>query len=98
MEHSSAISVFTFKNHSRWTHKPVSELFATTMYTHTGEIIRIAFQSNDKEILKLCDSHITMLCTNNRNKPMEQWVQNRAVEINRFSQPSFVHSQDMIPD
>ena len=37
--------------------QPRAELFAATMNTHTGEIVRRAFQSSHKERVKLCDSH-----------------------------------------
>ena len=39
--------------------QPRAELFAATMNTHTGEIVRRAFQSNHKERVKLCDSQVT---------------------------------------
>ena len=81
--------------------QPRAELFAATMNTHTGEIVRRAFQSNHKERVKLCDSQVTLFWINNQDKPVKQWVQNRVVEIKRFTQPSewmFVHSQDMIAD
>ena len=38
---------------------------------------------------------------NNLKKPVKQWVRNRVVEINRFTQPKdcmFVRSEDMIAD
>ena len=37
--------------------QPRAELCAATMNTHTGEIVRRAFQSSHKERVKLCDSH-----------------------------------------
>ena len=37
--------------------QPRAELFAATMNTHTGGIVRRAFQSSHKERVKLCDSH-----------------------------------------
>ena len=81
--------------------QPRAELFAATMNTHTGEIVRRAFQSNHKQRVKLCDSQVTLFWINNLDKPVKQWVRNRVVEINRFTQPSewmFVHNQDMIAD
>ena len=68
--------------------KPRTELFAATINTYTGEIPRRAFQSNHKERVKLCDSQVTLLWINNQDKPVKQWVRNRVVEINRFTQPS----------
>ena len=81
--------------------QPRAELFTATMNTHTGEIVRRAFQGNHKERVKLCDSQVTLFWINNQDKPVRQWVRNRVVEINRFTQPSewmFVNSQDMIAD
>ena len=81
--------------------QPRAELFAATMNTNTGEIVRRAFQSNHKERVKLCDNQVTLFWINNQDKPVKQWVQNRVAELNKFIQPSewmFVHSQDMIAD
>ena len=79
--------------------QPRAELFAATINTHTGEIVRRAFQNNHKEKVRSCDSQVTLFWINNQDKPVKQWVRNRVVEINRFTQTSewmFVHSQDMI--
>ena len=49
----------------------------------------------------MCESQVTLFWINNQDKPVKQWVQNKVVEINRFTQLSewmFVHSQDMIAD
>ena len=65
-----------------------ADLFAANMNTHARE-----------ERVKLCDSQVTLLWMNNHKKPVKQWVWNRVVDINRFTQPAewmFVHSQDMI--
>ena len=78
-----------------------AELFAATMNTHTGEILRRAFQGSTKKRVKLCDSQVTLFFINNQYKPVKKWVWNRVVEKNRFTQPSewmFVHSQNMIAD
>ena len=47
--------------------QPRAELFAATMNTHTGEIVRRAFQSNHKETVKLCDSQVTLFWINNQD-------------------------------
>ena len=81
--------------------QPRAELFAATMNTHTGEVVKRAFQSNHKKKIKLTDSQVTLHWICNPDKQLKQWVRNRVVEINRFTEPSewmFVRSQDMIAD
>ena len=81
--------------------KPRAELFAATMNTHTGEVVRRAFQGNHKKKIKLTDSQVTLHWICNPDKLLKQWVRNRVVEINRFTEPSewmFLRSQDMIAD
>ena len=72
------------------------------MNTHTGELVKRAFQSNHKERVTVkFDCQATSFWINNQDEPVKQWVQNRVAEINRFTQPlewMFVHSQDMIAD
>ena len=81
--------------------QPRAELLAATMNTHTGEVVKRSFQSNHKKKVKLTDSQVTLHWICNPDKPVKQWVRNRVVEINRFTEPSewmFVQSQDMIAD
>ena len=69
MEKFLSISVFTFKKIiPDGLTQPRAELFATTMITHTGEIIRRAFQSNYKERVKLSDSQVTLFSIINQDK------------------------------
>ena len=37
-----------------------AELFAATMNTHIGEVVKRAFQSNHKKKIKLTDSQVTL--------------------------------------
>ena len=81
--------------------QPRAELLAATMNTHTGEVVKRSFQSNHKKKVKLTDSQVTLHWICNPDKPVKQWVRNRVVEINRFTEPSewmFVQSQGMIAD
>ena len=81
--------------------QPRAELFAATVNTHTGEIIKRASQSNHKEKVQLYDSQVKFFWINDYDKSVHQWVRNRAVEISRFTQLSermFLHSQVMIAD
>ena len=78
-----------------------AELFAATINTYTGEIVKRTFQKNHKERVKLCYSKVTLFWINNQDKPVKQWVWNRVERTIRFTQPSewmFVHSQNMIVD
>ena len=81
--------------------QPRAELLAATMNTHTGEVVKRSFQSNHKKKVKLTDSQVMLHWICNPDKPVKQWVRNRVVEINTFTEPSewmFVQSQDMIAD
>ena len=72
--------------------QPRAELFAARINVHTGEIVRRSLQSKGR--VKLTNS--------NHDKPAKQWVRNRVVEINRYTEPSewisYVSSKDMIAD
>ena len=59
---------------------------AATLNTHTCETVKRAFQDNHKGSVKLSDSQVTLYWINNEKKPLKQWVRNRVVEINRFTQ------------
>ena len=79
--------------------QPRAELFAATINVHTGEIVRRSLQC--KERVKLTDSQVVLHWINNHDKPVKQWVRNRVVEINRYTEPSewmYVSSKDMIAD
>ena len=79
--------------------QPRAELFAATINVHTGEIVRRSLQSQER--VKLTDSQVVLHWINNHDKPVKQWVRNRVVEINRYTEPSewmYVSSKDMIAD
>ena len=81
--------------------QPRAKLFAATMNSHTGEIVKRSLQNRHKEIVKLTDSQVVLHWINNYDKPMKQWVRNKVVEINRFTETSewmFVNSANMIAD
>ena len=54
--------------------QPRAELFAATMNTRTGEVVKRAFQSNHKKKIKLTDSHVTLHSICNPDKQLKQWV------------------------
>ena len=81
--------------------QPRAELLTATKNAHTGEIIRRSLQSNHKGNLKITDGQVVLHRISNNQKPVKQWVQNRVVEIFRFTELSewkFVSRQDMIAD
>ena len=81
--------------------QPIAEFFAATMNAHTGEIVRRSLHSNYKGKPKLTDSHVVLHWISNNQKPVKQLVQNKLVEILRFTESSewmFVCSEDMIAD
>ena len=78
-----------------------AELLAATVNTHTSEIVKKAFPGNHKRSVKLSDSQVTLHWINNQKKPLKQWVRNRVVELNRFTQSKdwmFARSEDIIAD
>ena len=79
--------------------QPRAELLAATINVHTGEIVRRSLQSKGR--VKLTDSQVVLHWINNHDKPVRQWVRNRVVETNRYTEPSewmYVSSKDMIAD
>ena len=63
-----------------------AELLATTLNTHTGEIVKRAFKNNHKASIKLSDSQVTLHWINNQKKPVKRWMRNRVVEMKRHTQ------------
>ena len=83
--------------------QPRAELFAATMNTHTGEIVRrlLQFQENHKGKMKLTNSQVVLHWLSNHRKEVKQWVRNRVVKILRFTDSSewfFGSSNNMIAD
>ena len=66
--------------------QPRAELFAATINVHAGEIVRRSLQSKGR--VKLTDSQVVLHWINNHDKPVKQWVRNRMVEMNRYTEPS----------
>ena len=80
---------------------PRSELFAATINSHTGHIVRKAFQENFKSCIKLSDSQIVLYWIKNESKPLKQWVRNRVIEIRRLTSADnwyYVQTDNMIAD
>ena len=79
--------------------QPRAELYAATVNSHTGEVVKRSFRHLHKCRVKLTDSQVVIYWIN--DKPVNQWVRNRVVEIQRFSKPEewkYVQACDMIAD
>ena len=81
--------------------QPRAELFASTVCTHTGEIVKRACKRFHERHLKITDSQVTLYWIHNSNKPLKQFVRNRVNEVRRFTDPNdwrYAKSVDMIAD
>ena len=81
--------------------QPRAELYAATVCTHTGEIVKRACKKFHERHLKITDSQVTLYWIHNNNKPLKQFVRNRVNEIRRFTDPNnwrYTKSSDMIAD
>ena len=81
--------------------QPRAELFAATVCTHTGEVVKRACSRFHERHLKVTDSQVTLYWIHNSNKPLKQFVRNRVNEVRRFTDPNdwrYTKSSDMIAD
>ena len=80
--------------------QPRAELFAALINTHAGEVVRRALCKYHQQALKFTDSQIVIYWICN-NQILKQWVRNRIIEIQRFTDKSswrYVKSGDMVAD
>ena len=80
---------------------PRAELMAALINTHSGEVVRRSFGRFHKSSLKFTDSQIALHWVTNDEKPLKQWVRNRVIDINRFTnkdQWKYIHTNNMIAD
>ena len=78
-----------------------SEIYAATVNTHTGEVVKRSCKNFHERHIKVTDSQVTLYWIHNDNKPLKQYVRNRVVEIRRFTDPNdwrYCKSSDMIAD
>ena len=81
--------------------QPRAELNAALLNTYSGEIVRRAFREYHKSHVKLSDSQIVLFWIQNSDKPLNQWVRNRVIDIKRFTSADdwyYVDSDNMIAD
>ena len=81
--------------------QPRAELYAATVCTHTGEVVKRACRRFHEHHVKITDSQVTLYWIHNSNKPLKQFVRNRVNEIRRFTNPDcwrYAKSTDMIAD
>ena len=83
------------------TSQPRGELFAALLNAHSGEVVRRSFYKWHQSSLKLSDSQIALYWICNNEKPLKQWIRNRVIKIQRFSNPTqwfYIPSEHMIAD
>ena len=81
--------------------QPRAELFAAVLNAQTGEVVRKAFSRHHQRAYKFTDSQIVLYWICNEERPLNQWVRNRVIEIRRFSSLSawsYIKSSDTIAD
>ena len=81
--------------------QPRAELYAALLNTHSGEVVKKAFQKYHQGHFKLTDSQIVLYWISNEERPLKQWIPNRVVEIRRFTTPEswfYVNTKNMIAD
>ena len=81
--------------------QPRAELYAALLNAHTGEVVRKSFKRWHQSSIKLSDSQITLFWITNNDKPLKEWVRNRANKILRFTeidQWQYVKSNNMMAD
>ena len=81
--------------------QPRNELFAATLNTHTGEVVKRACSEYFQKHIKVTDSQVVLFWIHNDNKPLKQHVRNRVVDVRRFTSPRewvYTKSSNMIAD
>ena len=76
---------------------PRAELYAALLNTYTGEIARRSFKKYHKNAIKLTDNTACLFWITNDEKPLDQWIRNRVIEVLRFTSVSqwfYVNSED----
>ena len=78
-----------------------AELFAATLNSYTGKIVKRSLQTYHKSSVKFTNSQIVLHWLHNENKQLKQWTRNRVIEIHRFADKSlrrYISSTDVIAD
>ncbi len=81
--------------------QPRAELYAAVVNTHSGETVRRALSKHVTGRMKFTDSQIAMFWFSKDDKVLKQWIRNRCIEIQRFTDVDewrYVNSEDMIAD
>ena len=81
--------------------QPWAELFAAVLNAHTGKVVKWSLRKYYESPTKLTDSQIASHWISNSDKPLNQWLRNRVIEIRRFAiseQWKYVWSKDMTAD
>jgi len=100
-EYSTQLVFSRSKLISTSTTQPRAELIAAVLNTHTGEVVKRAFQHHHKRSMKLTDSQVVLHWISNGDKALKQWVRNRVIEIQRFTSISdwyYINTTNMLAD
>ena len=68
------------------TTQPRGELFAAVVNTHAGQIIRNALGKFHQKSTKFTDSQIVLFWLSNNERALKQYVRNRVIEVNRWTE------------
>ena len=66
---------------------PRAELLAAVLNAHLCHIVRRALKDRVSGQILITDSEIALYWMNNDTKHLKPWTRNRAIEVNRFSEP-----------
>ena len=80
---------------------PRGELAAAELCATTGHVVRRSLGKYSKGYCKFTDSQAALFWLNSRDKPLNQWVRGRVIEINRLSDCrrwSYIQSSDNVAD
>ena len=100
-EYSTQLVFSRSKLVSQPTTQPRAELTAAVLNCHTGEVVRRAFGKLHKKCIKLTDSQIVLHWISNNEKALKQWVRNRVIEIQRFTDIKdwyYINTTNMLAD
>jgi hypothetical protein len=66
---------------------PRAEMFAATLNVHVMQIVKRALTNHCSDYLLFTDSEIALFWLTSQTKRQKPWVRNRAIEVNRFTNP-----------
>ena len=64
--------------------QPRNELFAATLNTHTGEVVKRACGEYFQKHIKVTDSQVVLFWIHNDNKPLKHHVRNKSCQYSKI--------------